>query len=198
MEARLESRISKTFLCLWQKGTSFLNVLVLDNTLESPSSHPLFSTERKFGVVSAATVSELSNLRQKFQSCGLLPGIHIETAHRASWIILNGTKYSKGALIAIGVIGNPPLPEFRQLSQIWLIEGFFYFEALLFATVCFDDMYQAYSLTFVPNVVRVVPYESLEDFNVSTSKLTSLRNVLYLQSITLLTLCMHLNNEIVQ
>ena len=111
---------------------------------EGPSSHPLFSTEKKYGVLRAAKENELTFLQQKFKEFGLLPGVHPENVYNATWVVLNGTKFSKHAIIAVGVINDPPLPVFGKIRQIWVVSNFVYFEVSVFNTYCLDFVHQAY------------------------------------------------------
>lgn len=153
------------------KRHQFLECSNFGDVEESPSSHPLFATEKKCGVVRVASGEELCALQQTFNESGLLPGIQLEKVHKVSWIVLNGTKFCKDAVIAIGVCNNPPLPVFGQLRQIWLISDFVYFEVCAFDTFCLDYLHQAYLVKkVIPDVVCVVPYENLVDFNVFHAK----------------------------
>ena len=149
------------------KRHQFLECSNFGDSKESPSSHPLFATEKKCGVVYVAGAEELYLLQQKFCQCGLLPGIQLQQAHRVSWIVVNGTKFCKEAMIAIGVVNNQLLPVFGQIFQIWLISDYVYFEVCAYDTICFDYTHQAYLVEKgVPDAVSVVPYENLVDFNV--------------------------------
>ncbi len=134
---------------------------------ETPSSHPLFSTEKKFGVLRDVKADELPVLQQRFTESGLLPGVQLAKVFSATWVVLNGTKFSKHAVIAVGVTNDPPLPVFGQLRQIWVVSKFVYFEVSIFETSCLDFVHQAYLVKKVnPDVVQVVPYEILLDYNV--------------------------------
>ena len=42
----------------------------------------------------------------------------------ATLVVLNGTKFSKHAVIAVGVTNDPPLPVFGQFRQIWVVSKF--------------------------------------------------------------------------
>ena len=81
------------------KGHQLLECSNLGDDQEGPSSHPLFSTEKKYGVLHAAKENELTFLQQKFKEFGLLPGVHPENVYNATWVVLNGTEFSKHATL---------------------------------------------------------------------------------------------------
>ena len=55
---------------------------------EKGNSHPLFSTERKYGVLTLAKESSRESLRSKLDSFGMLPGVQLEYVYRTSWVML--------------------------------------------------------------------------------------------------------------
>ena len=102
---------------------------------ESPSSHPLFSSERSCGVIKKLEAESCQTLRERFNAHGLLPGVTFANVHKTSWIKLYGTKYSKSAVIAVGVEGDPVYPVFGIISNIWLLGNFVYFGVVILRTV---------------------------------------------------------------
>ena len=70
---------------------------------ENFNSHPLFSSERTFGVLQSVSEEKRKYLRKTFDESALLPGIEdLSGIHKTSWIILFGTKYCIECLIVIG------------------------------------------------------------------------------------------------
>ena len=138
---------------------------------ENPSSHPLFATEKKFGVLRSVTAEKVDQLRGDLNCFGLLPGIILKTVYKISWIILYGTKYCKSGVIAVSVVGDPPYPEFGSIKEIWLISDYVYFEVSLYETVYFEYSYQAYMVKKCnPEKTRICSYERLVDYNVFHEK----------------------------
>ena len=136
---------------------------------EDPSSHPLFSGEKVYGVLKKLDEEMCVTLRQRFNLQGLLPGINFINAYKVSWIKLFGTKYAKSGVIAVDVTKNPVHPVFGVIVCIWSIHNFIYFDVQLLRTVCFDYKHQAYHVTSVENKEdekAVCSYNSLVDFNV--------------------------------
>lgn len=136
---------------------------------ENPSSHPLFSSEKTFGVLKMVNAEVCLSLRERFNSCGLLPGIDLVNVYKVSWITLFGTKYAKSGVIAVDVAGDPALPVFGVILCIWSILDFVYFDVRLLHTQRFDHKYQAYCVRDVENYedcTTICPYDSLVDFNV--------------------------------
>jgi hypothetical protein len=67
-------------------------------------------------------------LQQKLWEFGLLPGFLLQSAHKATYVVLHGTTYSKSAVLVVGASGNPPLPIFGELDKIWIVGSYIYFE----------------------------------------------------------------------
>ncbi|XP_028417997.1 uncharacterized protein LOC114542721 [Dendronephthya gigantea] len=134
---------------------------------ENPSSHPLFSTEREYGVLKKAGAEVCLSLRERFDEHGLLPSIEIVNVYKVSWIKLFGTKFAKSGIIAIDVAGDPALPVFGVIVCIWSILDFTYFDVQLLETLSFDEKHQAYRVSeSTEDVTGIYPYDSLVDFNV--------------------------------
>jgi hypothetical protein len=111
--------------------------------VEKQSLHPLFSSEKTFGVLKMVNAEVCLSLRERFDSCGLLPGIDFVNIYKVSWITLFGTKYAKSGVIAVDVAGDPALPVFGVILCIWSILDFVYFDVRLLHTQRFDHKYQA-------------------------------------------------------
>ena len=91
---------------------------------ENFNSHSLFSSEWTFGVLQSVGEEKRNYLRNKFDESALLPGIEdLSGIHKTNWIILFGTKYCKECLIAIGCCGNPLIPKFGSILNIWVLKA---------------------------------------------------------------------------
>ena len=136
---------------------------------ESPSSHPLFSSEKLCGVTNKVDAECCQLLREGFNASSLLPGINLANAYKASWIKLYGTKYTKSGVIAVDASGDPILPVFGIISCIWLLHGYVYFEVDLLQTTCFHHHHQVYEVRKQRNEDNspvIYSHESMVDFNV--------------------------------
>lgn len=71
-------------------------------------------------------------------------------------------------MIAVDASGDPVVPQFGVVHDIWLIGDYVYFGVDLVQTVCFDYHHQAYQVTErTDNEKSVIcSFESLVDFNV--------------------------------
>ena len=84
-------------------------------------------------------------LCNKFDESALLPGIQNLTGiHETNWIILFDTKNRQEYLIAIDCTGDPPIPVFRLILNIWVLSDFVYFEVNAFEKRYFFGRFQAY------------------------------------------------------
>ena len=101
-------------------------------------NHPLFHSEKKIGKLTALTNDKQMSLRLEMDKFGLLPGVHLSMAFSASWITLHGTKYSKGAVVAVMVTHDRHLPIFGVLENIFIISDFEYFDVKLYVTSYFE------------------------------------------------------------
>jgi hypothetical protein len=135
---------------------------------EKGNSHPLFSTERKYGVVTLATKSSRESLRSKLDSFGMLPGVHLEYVYRTTWVICYGTKFCKDGVVICNVDETSMLPVFASIKEIWVISDFVYFECMLFKTLSFSEDHQAYHIQESASETGhvICPYENLVDYNV--------------------------------
>lgn len=135
---------------------------------ETASSHPLFSTDRKYGVLKKATCVIKQLLRSKLDVHGFLPGIELSVVYKASWVMFHGTKFQKTGIIAVEVDQRSSLPLFGIIENIWVICDFVYLEYLSLQTVCFAERFQAYQVeeTHDAQSLGLCPYERLVDFNV--------------------------------
>ena len=150
--------------CQLQECSSFCD------TNEGGTSHPLFSSEKDFGVITMADESAKRNFRHNLDNCGLLPGVHLLNVYKCSWVTIHGTKFCKKGVIVCGIDESRMLPIFASITQIWIVSDFIYFECSQFETLCFSDTYQAYHVRQLGHQSgpdkHICPYESLVDFNV--------------------------------
>ena len=92
---------------------------------ENPSSHPLFSSEKTYGILKKANAEMCRSLWERFDLHGCLPGIEFVNVYKVSWIKLFGIKYAKSVVM--------------------------YFDVRLVYTQCFDHQYQGYRVTDIEN-----------------------------------------------
>ena len=148
----------------------FLECANFGDACENPNAHPLFSTERKFGVLKESSKQTIERLRQMFDQFSLLPGINLDCACNVSWVTLHGTKYCKKANILVRISADS-LPEFGEINNIWIICDFVYFEVTLYKTIAMSLRYQAYQVEISDSKeTYICPYERLVDFNVYHTK----------------------------
>lgn len=106
---------------------------------------PIFSTERKYGVIKTVGKTDADALRNRFNQESLLSGIKFKNVHRASWVLNHGTKYKKSAIVSIGIEKNQRLPSFSKICEIFIIDEFLYFVTFL-ETVRFNYIFQSYEV----------------------------------------------------
>lgn len=135
---------------------------------EKGSSHPLFSTERNYGVLTLANESSKESFRSQLDTFGMLPGVHLEHLYRTTWVMWCGTKFCKNGVVACEVDETFMLPVFGKIKEIWIISDFIYFECVLLDTITFSEDYQAYYVKEAINEARHIlcPHENLVDYNV--------------------------------
>lgn len=135
---------------------------------EDGKSHPLFSSERNYGVLSVPSDSAKKSLRAKLDQFGLLPGILLGSVYRASWVICHGTKFCKNGIFISRVDEESLLPIFGSVQQIWVVSDFIYFEYMPYETLYFSERYQAYHVKELAaeESREVCSYDSIVDFNV--------------------------------
>ena len=63
------------------------------NNQLTPESHPLFATEKKFGVIKLMENNKTADIRIKFQRTGLLPRVTLKSVYVVSWVACFGTNY---------------------------------------------------------------------------------------------------------
>ena len=96
-----------------------MNAAHFADTSENASCHPLFSSEKKNGVLRQASDQDINKLRSAFDIEGLLPGIELKNVCKVSLIIRYGTKFCKSDIIAFGVNETHELlPNFGEIKQI--------------------------------------------------------------------------------
>ena len=125
------------------------------------SRHPIFSRERKYGVIKPIEKTDAGALRNQFQN-----------VYKVSWVVNHGTKYKKSAIASIGIEQNQRLPSFGKICEIFFIHESLYFEVTLFETVRFNDIFQSYEVKELVNEpTKIVPQDSLLDYNVFHTKI---------------------------
>jgi hypothetical protein len=149
------------------KRHQFLECCNFGDANECPSSHPFLATEKQFLGLEEVSGEKLVYLQQKFKEFGLLPGFLLQSAHKATSVILHGTTYTKSAVLAVGASGNPPLPIFGEIHKIWIVGSYIYFETFLLETDRLDHVHQAYQVRkIVPDALHFVGSDGLVDHNV--------------------------------
>ena len=130
---------------------------------ENASSHPLFSSEWDYGILSIAGDSAKRYFRSKLDDSGLFPGVILQNIYKISWVICHGTKFCKEGIIVYSADESVMLPSFGCIKQIWVVSDFVYFEFLTFETLCFSATYQAYHVRDVESARchEICAYESL-------------------------------------
>ena len=135
---------------------------------ENPASHPLFSTERKYGVLHHVLEASKASLRNKLNKFGLLPGVELDNVYKSSWVICHGTKFAKDGVIIYSIDQSLMLPRFASIKEIWVTCDFVYFECMSLETLCFSNTYQAYKVQELSSASCqiICAYENLVDYNV--------------------------------
>ena len=136
---------------------------------ESGNSHPLFSSEKEYGVTKKVDPESCRLLGARFDASGLLPGIELSNVYKVSWVKLYGVKYKKSGIIAIDACGDPVQPLFGEIRFILSVNNYVYFDVDLLTTICFDYNHQAYQVSrngHERNNSSVCSFESLVDYNV--------------------------------
>ena len=161
------------------KRIQMLDACQLGDAANNPSSHPLFNTEKQFGVLKKLNLQEVNVLRKAFDIYGLLPDLPISNVCRVSWVVIYGTRYRKGDMIIIDVDRNL-LPIFSKIDVIWYVQQYVYFKVLLLETIDFDDKKQSYRVNLELQTTSIVTSENLVDYNTYHEK--CLNNELFLPS----------------
>jgi hypothetical protein len=144
------------------------------------ASHPLFSSERKYGVLSFIDELAKESLRSQLDNFGLLPGVELTNVYKTSWVMCYGTKFRKDGVIAYSVDELLMLPMFASIKEIWVISDFIYFECIPLETLCFSEVHQAYEIQEFPVAASgtiICPYENIVDYNVFHIHEDNLRNM---------------------
>ena len=149
------------------KRHQYLECCNFGDANECPSSHPFFATEKQYVGLREVDAEKLAYLQQKCQEFGLLPRFVLTSARKANSVVLYGTTYTKSAVLAVGVSGDPPLPIFGVVQRIWVVGSYIYFETLLLETDGLDHVYQAYKVRHIDSdAVHFVASDNLLDYNV--------------------------------
>ena len=145
------------------KRIQMLDACNFGDAASNPSAHPLFKTEKKYGVLKKIDDQETASLRISLTLHGLLPGIHITNAYKVSWMMRYGTRYKKDDLVIISVANN--LPVFGKINVIWCVYDYVYFEVTLSTTIAFVHEMQSFKIDFLPTRKSIVASENLVDYN---------------------------------
>ena len=155
-------------LSLAKRHRNLENCKFFNNDLIA-SEHPIFSTERKYGVIKTIEKTDTDALRNRFDQESLLSDIKFQ---KASWVVNHGRKYKTSAIVSIRIEQNQRLPSFGKICEIFIIHEFLYFEVTLFETVRFNYIFQSYEVKELVNEPKkIVPQDSLQDYNVFHTKI---------------------------
>ena len=109
----------------------------INNQLTS-NAHPLFATQKKFGVLKFMEDNGVTDIQMKFQRSGLLPGVTLKSVYVVSWNACFRTKYKSKAIFANDTDPATVLPKFWKIERISQVLGFVYFEVTKFNTEVFS------------------------------------------------------------
>ena len=109
----------------------------INNPLTS-NAHPLFATQKKFGVLKFMEDNGVTDIQMKFQRSGLLPGVTLKSVYVVSWNACFRTKYKSKAIFANDTDPATVLPKFWKIERISQVLGFVYFEVTKFNTEVFS------------------------------------------------------------
>lgn len=146
----------------WQKKQNFINLPLSSAKLHLlecwiwgyrrvPKLPPAFCYWQEVRGPSCCWCREALLFAAKCKEFRLPPGDQWEKVYKATWLVLESTRYCKSATLAVGVNGDSPLPVFGQLEKIWVVNEFVYFKVFLWQTDSLHCAHQAY------HVKRVVP-----------------------------------------
>lgn len=133
---------------------------------EYTKTHPLFSSEIKYGVLINLKDVQINYLRTMMNEHFYLPGITLPQSYRLSWVSLCGTKYVKGGCIIVDVCKTYLLPVFGEIINIWLVGPYVYFEYKKLETLSFSTKFQAFHIRRIEGTSGLVPPERLVDHNI--------------------------------
>ena len=108
------------------------------NNQLTPNAHPLFATQKKFGVLKFMEDNGITDIQMKFQRSGLLPGVTLKSVYVVSWNACFRTKYKSKAILADDTDPATVLPKFWKIERISQVLGFVYFEVTKFNTEVFS------------------------------------------------------------
>ena len=82
-----------------------------------PKSHPLFATEKTFGVITLMEHNETADIQIKFERSGLLPKVTLKSLYVVSLVACFGTKYKYKATLAHDADSALLLPKFGKKRE---------------------------------------------------------------------------------
>ena len=77
-----------------------------------PDSHPLFATEKKFGVIKLMEDNKIADIQIKFQISRLLLGFTLKSVYVVFWVACFRRKHKNKAVLANDVDPATLLPKF--------------------------------------------------------------------------------------
>ena len=141
------------------------------NNQLTPDSHPLFATEKTFGVIKLMEDNETADILIKFQRSGLLPRVTLKSVYVVS-VACFGTKYKSKAILAYDADPATLLPKSGKIDRIYQVLGFIYFELTKLNVEGFSKTFQSYEIyEDINNNTTIVSYDNLLDYNVYHSKI---------------------------
>ena len=144
------------------------------NNQLTPESHPLFATEKNFGVITLMEHNETADIQIKFERSGLLPGVTLKSLYVVSLVACFGTEYKYKAILAHDADPALLLPKFGKRERIYQVLGFIYFELTKFNTGGFSKTFQSYELNQnINNSTAIISYDNLLNYNVYHSKIVA-------------------------
>ena len=141
------------------------------NNQLTPDSHPLFATEKTFGVIKLMEDNKTADILIKFQRSGLLPRVTLKSVYVVS-VACFGIKYKSKAILAYDADPATLLPKSGKIDRIYKVLGFIYFELTKLNVEGFSKTFQSYEIyEDINNNTTIVSYDNLLDYNVYHSKI---------------------------
>ena len=138
------------------------------NNQLTPDSHPLFATEKTFGVIKLMEDNKTADILIKFQRSGLLPRVTLKSVYVVS-VACFGTKCKSKAILAYDADPATLLPKSGKIDRIYQV---IYFELTKLNVEGFSKTFQSYEIyEDINNNTTIVSYDNLLDYNVYHSKI---------------------------
>ena len=144
------------------------------NNQLTPESHPLFATEKTFGVITLMEHNETTDIQIKFERSGLLPKVTLKSLYVVSLVACFGTKYKYKEHLHMMLILHYCYQSLEKRERIYQVLGFIYFELTKFNTGGFSKTFQSYELNQnINNSTAIISYDNLLNYNVYHSKIVA-------------------------